>query len=51
MSKITLNNFLNKKYKTNNEALQVMWQPFIEAIEDAKSLPDGAVKRGLLAFS
>ena len=51
MSKITLNNYLNKKYITNDEALQVLWQPFIEAIEVSKSLPDGAVKRGLLAFS
>ena len=51
MAKITQNNYLNKKYETNDEALQVMWQPFIEAIEDAKSLPDGAVKRGLLAYT
>ena len=51
LAKITHNNYLNKKYETNDVALQVMWQPFIEAIEDTNSLPDGAVKRGLLAYS
>ena len=28
-----------------------MWAPFVEALENTKLLPDGAVKRGLMAYS
>ena len=49
-AKISLNNILNKNFETNDVVLQEMWTPFVEAIENTKLLPDGAVKRGLMAY-
>ena len=28
-----------------------MWAPFTQSLEDTKNLPEGAVRRGLLAYS
>ena len=50
-AKISLNNILDKNYETNDAELKDMWAPFVEALENTKLLPDGAVKRGLMAYS
>ena len=49
-AKICLNNLQSKKYEQEDPALQSVWQPFINALKQTKSLPDGGVQRGLLAF-
>ena len=49
-AQICLNNLLNKKYEQEDPALKTVWEPFIQALNQTKSLPDGGVQRGLRAF-
>lgn len=51
LAKISLSNINNKSYETTDVVLQEMWAPFAQSLEDTKNLPEGSVRRGLLAYS
>ena len=51
LAKITLSNINKKSYETTDPVSQEMWASFAQALDDTKNLPEGSVRRGLLAYS